>query len=150
MVTLTGQSPRCFRLAAWSLVCGLVWLCCLGFAQTRPDPSAAGRSYGPTTPGGYYVRVAPSLLTMSHSQQHRLRVMVEDAAGRPVDGVLVTFAPSEGTVVTTTSRTRGGVVAAMYTPGTGGDRPRTAFMTITVEDLDVTVFIDIVPAVFGR
>jgi hypothetical protein len=128
-----------------------VWLCCLAFAQSSTDQAPpASRRYGPTTPSGYYVRVTPSLLTMSYSQQRRLSVMVEDAAGRPVDGVLVTFAPSEGTVLTTTSRTRGGVVTGTYTPGAGGDRPRTAFITITVEDLEVTVFIDIVPAVFGR
>lgn len=146
---MTSVSPA--RTAAIGLVFGLAWLCCLASAQSDVDQAFAGsRKYGPTTPSGYYVRVAPSLLTMSHSQQRRLSVMVEDAAGRPVDGVLVTLAPSEGTVVTTTSRTRGGVVTGTYTPGVGGDRPRTAFITVTVEDLEVTVFIDIVPAVFGK
>jgi hypothetical protein len=30
------------------------------------------------------------------------------------------------------------------------DSPRTAFLVAAVEDVEVTVFIDIVPAVYGR
>lgn len=144
-------SARSARLAVLGPVLGLVWLCCLMPARGYADLQSPTRSrYGPTAPGGYYVRIVPALITMAHSQQQPLTVAVEDAAGRPVDAVLVTFTPSEGTVVTATSRTRGGTVTGTYTPGAGGDRPRTAFVTITVEDLDLTVFIDIVPAVFGR
>jgi hypothetical protein len=146
---MTSASPT--RILACGLVLGLAWLCCLAFAQSRTDQAPlAGRRYGPTAPSGYYVRVAPSLITMPYSQQRHLSVTVEDAAGRPVDGVLVTFAPSEGTVLTTTSRTRGGEVTGTYTPGGGGDRPRTVFITITVEDLEVTAFINIVPTVFSK
>jgi hypothetical protein len=41
-------------------------------------------------------------------------------------------------------------VTATFIPATGSDNPRRAFIVVTVEDLDITVFIDIVPAVFGR
>lgn len=109
-----------------------------------------GRLYGPTTPSGYYVRLAPSAITMSHTQRPQLTVAVEDATGQPVDDILVSFMPSEGSVTTGTSRTRGGVVTGLFAAAVGSDHPRTAFVIITVEDLDVTVFINIVPAVFGR
>jgi hypothetical protein len=41
-------------------------------------------------------------------------------------------------------------VTGIYTVTTGSDNPRSAFVVVTVEDVEVTVFIDIVPAVFGR
>jgi hypothetical protein len=87
---------------------------------------------------------------MIHTQRPSLTVTVEDAAGQPVDDVLVRFAPSEGSIATGTSQTRGGTVTGLYTAPTGSDSPRTAFVIVTVEDTEVTVFIDIVPAVFGR
>jgi hypothetical protein len=87
---------------------------------------------------------------MSHSQQQQVQVHVEDAVGQPVDGVLVHFLPSEGTVTTGSSVARGGVVTGMFTVAAGSDNPRSAFIIVTVEDVEVTVFIDIVPAVFGR
>ena len=96
------------------------------------------------------MRVAPSAITMAHSQRARLTVSVEDARGEPAEDIFVGFAPSEGTVITDSSRTRGGTVTATFIPATGSDNPRRAFIVVTVEDLDITVFIDIVPAVFGR
>jgi hypothetical protein len=53
-------------------------------------------------------------------------------------------------MTTGTSRTRGGSVTGTFTVATGSDNPRTAFVIVTVEDVEVTVFIDIVPAVVGR
>jgi hypothetical protein len=87
---------------------------------------------------------------MAHSQRPRLTVTVEDAGGQPVDNVAVSFAPSEGTLTTGASATRGGEVTGTFIVATGSDNPRTAFVVITVENVEVTVFIDIVPAVFGR
>jgi hypothetical protein len=110
----------------------------------------AGRRYGPTTPNGYYVRVRPSSITMSHTQRPQVTVTVEDTAGQPVDDVLVSFVPSEGAVATGASRTRGGEVTGTFSAATGSDNPRTAFIIVTVENVEATVFIDIVPAVFGR
>lgn len=131
------------------LLCGLLFWCGV-MASGIASSQVAGRRYGPTTPGGYYVRVAPSAITLAHSQRARLTVSVEDSRGEPMEDVFVSFAPSEGTVTTDSSRARGGVVAATFIPATGGDSPRRAFIVTTVEDLDITVFIDIVPAVFGR
>ena len=101
-------------------------------------------------PSAHYVRVTPSSLYMSHTQRPSFTVTVEDASGQPADDVLVRFAPSEGTITTGTSHTRGGTVTGMYTVTTGSDSPRTVFVIVTVEDVEVTVFIDIVPVVFGR
>lgn len=109
-----------------------------------------GRRYGPTTPGGYYVRVEPRAVTMSHNQNPRITVAVENAAGQPVDDVLVTFTPSEGMLTTGSSHTRGGTVVGTFTAASGSDSPRTAFLVAAVEDMEVTIFIDITPAVFGR
>jgi hypothetical protein len=132
------------RLSALSLVAALVCgPCWLAFASTE-------RRYGPTTPSGYYVRVTPSFLTMVHTQRPSFTVRVENAAGQPTDEVLVRFVPSEGMMTTGTSHTRGGTVSGMFTAATGSDSPRTAFVIVAVEDVEVTVFIDIVPAVFGR
>jgi hypothetical protein len=89
-------------------------------------------------------------VTMSQNQNPQITVAVEQAAGQPVDDVLVTFTPSEGTLTTGSSRTRGGTVVGTFTAAPGSDSPRTAFLVVTIEDVEVTVFIDIVPAVFGR
>ncbi len=143
------------KYARWLVLGVLVglggWL-----AGLTPDATHAGilsgakRRYGPTKPGGYYVRLDPSVITMAHSQRAQVTVAVEDATGQPVDDVFVHFSPSEGRMVTGSSRTRGGRVSGAYTAPTGSDSPRTAFVIVTVEDVEVTVFIDIVPAVYGR
>ena len=98
----------------------LVWVGYLAWgvgpsaSQGRTLP-AAGHRYGPTTPGGYYVRVEPRAVTMSQNQNPQITVAVEQAAGQPVDDVLVTFTPSEGTLTTGSSRTRGGTVVGTFT-----------------------------------
>jgi len=133
------------------LVC-LGWLTgsvALGASQ-GPGLQVAGRRYGPTTPGGYYVRVQPRAMTMAYIQRPQLTVAVENAAGQPMEDVLVTFTPSEGTFTTGSSRTRGGTVVGTYVAASGSDSPRTASLVAAVEDVEVTIFIDIVPAVFGR
>lgn len=138
------------------LVVGI--LVCLGWLAWGVVPSAsqgrapqtAGHRYGPTTPGGYYVRVEPRAVTMSHIQRPQLTVAIENAAGQPVDDVLVTFTPSEGTFTTASSRTRGGTVVGTFVAAPGSDSPRTVFLVATVENVEVTIFIDMVPAVVGR
>lgn len=120
-----------------------------GASQGSPAPSA-GKRYGPTVPGGYYVRVAPRALTMSHTQRPKVTVAVEDAAGQLVDDVLVTFQPSEGQFTTESSRTRGGTVVGTFIAAAGSDSPRTASLVANVENVDITIFIDIIPAVVGR
>ena len=127
------------------LACGVVPSTSLG----RPLP-AAGHRYGPTTPGGYYVRVEPRTVTMSANQNPQITVTVETATDQPVDEVLVTFTPSEGMLTTGSSRTRGGTVVGTFAAAPGSDSPRTASLVVAVENTEVTVFIDIVPAVFGR
>ena len=112
--------------------------------------SPRGRSYGPTTPGGYAVRVVPHAITLSHSKPQPIHVQVENASGAPVDGVAVSFRPSEGTVTPETGKTQAGAVTGVFAAATGSDQPRTVTVTVAVEDVTVTVFIDIVPAVFGR
>ena len=87
---------------------------------------------------------------MSHNQRARVTVHVEDAAGQPVNDVLVTFTASEGRMVADASHTRDGEITGDFTVATGSDSPRTAFVIVAVEDVKVTVFIDIVPAVYGR
>jgi hypothetical protein len=136
---------------AGMLVClgWLAWSAALSTSQGR-GPQPAGQRYGPTTPGGYYVRVEPRAVMMAHNQRPQLTVAVEDAAGHPVEDVLVTFTPSEGTFTTASSRTRGGTVVGTFVVNPGSDNPRTAFLVAAVENVEVTVFIDIVPAVFGR
>jgi hypothetical protein len=131
---------------------GLAWLAwgvALGASQGR-GPQLSGHRYGPTTPGGYYVRVEPRAVTMAHMQRPQITVAVENVVGQPVEDVLVTFTPSEGTFTTGSSRTRGGTVVGTFTAAPGSDSPRTAFLVAAVEDVEVTVFIEIVPAVFGR
>jgi hypothetical protein len=87
---------------------------------------------------------------MSQTQQPQVQISVANAQGQPVDDVLVYFLPSEGMVSTASSRTRGGVVTGTFTAAPGSDVPHSAFILVTVEDVEVTVFIDIVPTVFGR
>jgi hypothetical protein len=120
------------------------------FAWGAGPSVSQGRRYGPTTSGGYYVRVEPRAITMANNQNPRVTVAVENAAGQPVDEVLVTFAPSEGTLTTGSSQTRGGTVVGTFTAAPGSDNPRTAFLVVTVDNVEVTIFIDITPAVFGR
>src|SRR4029450_12550462 len=93
---------------AGMLVClgWLAWSVALGATQGG-GARMAGDRHGPTMPGGYYVRVEPRAVTMAHNQRPQLTVAVEDAAGRPVEDVLVMFTPSEGTLTTGSSRTRG-------------------------------------------
>jgi hypothetical protein len=135
-----------------------IMLVCLGWVAWSVTLSAgqgrgsqiSGHRYGPTTPGGYYVRVEPRAVTMVHTQRPQLTVAIENATGQPVEDVLVTFIPSEGTFTTSSSRTRGGTVVGIFVAAPGSDSPRTAFLIAAVENVEVTVFIDIVPAVFGR
>jgi len=87
---------------------------------------------------------------MSQNQNPQVTVAVENTAGQPIDDVLVTFTPSEGTLTTGSSRSRGGTVVGTFSAAPGSDSPRTAFLVVAVEDVEVTVFIDIVPVVFGR
>jgi hypothetical protein len=136
---------------AGMLVClgWLAWSAALSTSQGR-GPQPAGQRYGPTTPGGYYVRVEPRAVTMAHTQRPQISVAIENVAGQPVEDVLVTFTPSEGTFTTSSSRTRGGAVVGTFAAASGSDSPRTAFLVAAVEDVEVTVFIEIVPAVFGR
>ena len=136
---------------AGMLVClgGLAGSIAFSASQGRGS-QIAGHRYGPTTPGGYYVRVEPRAVTMAHTQRPQLTVAVENAAGQPLEDVLVTFTPSEGTFTTSSSRTRGGTVVGTFIAAPGSDSPRTAFLVAAVEDVEVTVFIEIVPAVFGR
>jgi hypothetical protein len=133
------------------LVClgWLAWSAALG-ANQGCGARVAGPQYGPTTPGGYYVRVEPRAVTMAHNQRPQLTVAVADAAGRPVEDVLVTFTPSEGTFTTSSSRTRGGTVVGTFVVAPGNDSPRTASLVAAVENVAVTVFIDIVPVVYQR
>ena len=122
-----------------SLVAGLG---CLAFAA-----SACGQDGS----HDYRLRVEPGMLTMRHTERPRLTVAVEDASGRPVDGVQVDFITSEGAVTPDGSgRTQDGRVAGTFTPAFGGDDPRRAFVVVSAGGHEVTVFIDIVPAVYGR
>jgi len=136
---------------AGMLVClgWLAWSVVLSASQGR-GPQLSGHRYGPTTPGGYYVRVEPRTVTMVHTQRPQLTVAVENATGQPVEDVLVTFTPSEGTFTTSSSRTRGGTVVGTFVAAASSDSPRTVFLVAAVEEVEVTIFIDIVPAVFGR
>ena len=113
--------------------------------------SFQARRLGPSQPSGYHVRVEPSTtVTLSHSKRQPIVVTVESEAGQPIDGVTVQFRASEGSVATDTHETQEGKVTGTFAAGTGSDQPRTAFVVVTVEDVKFTVFIDIVPAVFGR
>lgn len=87
---------------------------------------------------------------MPYSQRAQFTVTVTNAAGVAVDDVLVYFLPSEGTVTTETSQTRGGAVTGTFAAAPGNDSPRTVFIVVIVEDIQVTVFVAIVPTIFGR
>lgn len=120
-------------------------------SQSHSGPfSPKGRQYGPTTPSGYGVRVSPHLITMAHSQRRAIEVYVEMPDGQPADGVAVRFRPSEGVVSQEHPETRGGLATGQFEVSPSGDQPRTATIVVSVENVDITVFIDIVPAVFGR
>ena len=100
---------------------------------------------------GYRLRVEPGTLTVRHTERPRLIVSVEDASGRPVDGVEVDFTVSEGVLTPDgTGRTENGRLTATFTPAVGADNPRRAFVVVAAGGVDLTVFIDIVPAVHGR
>lgn len=115
---------------------------CLAFAAL-----ASGQDGAPS----YRLRVDPGMMTMRHTERPRLTVAVEDALGRPVDGVQVDFTASEGVVTPDgSSRTQDGRVAGTFIPAYGGDNPRRAFVVVSAAGHEVTVFIDIVPAVYGR
>ena len=97
------------------------------------------------------LRVEPGMMTMRHTERPRLTVAVEDASGQPVDDVRVDFTVSEGVVTPDgSSRTQDGRVTGTFTPAFGGDNPRRAFVVVSAAGHEVTVFIDIVPAVYGR
>lgn len=110
----------------------------------------AQRRYGPSTPGGYYVRLDPAMLHLAHYRSASLTVTVEDAAGQPVDDVLVRFTHAQGEVKTASNLTQNGVVVGTYAPPPGSDAFHSDFVIVSVEDVEVPVFIDIVPAVYGR
>ncbi len=143
------NNPR-FRILA--LLVGVGW----SVSWLLPNLSDGGllslqaRRYGPTTPGGYTVRVAPQAAVMAHSQRQAIQVTIEDGAGKPANGVAVRFQASEGTVTTDASETRDGSVIGTFAVATGSDQPRTAVIAVSVEDVEITVFIDVVPAVYGR
>ncbi len=148
-MTLVSHLYRyAFILCGIGLACGLIGL--------TPPPAHSGpfspqdRQYGPTTPGGYAVRVSPHVATMAHSQRRAIEVYVETPDGKPADGVAVRFRPSEGVVSQEHRETRGGLATGQFEVSPGSDQPRTATIVVSVENVDITVFIDIVPAVFGR
>lgn len=87
---------------------------------------------------------------MAHSQSLAIEVYVETSDGKPADGVAVRFQPSEGIVKQKHPETRNGRTTGQFTVSPGSDQPRTATIVISVENIDITEFIDIVPAVFGR
>ena len=124
------------------LRCLAVGLGCLAFVTL-----AHGQDGDP----GYRLRVEPGTLTMRHTERPRLIVSVEDASGRPVNDVEVDFTVSEGVLTPDGSgRTQNGRVTATFTPAFGADNPRRAFVVVAAGGVDLTVFIDIVPAIHGR
>ena len=111
----------------------------------------AALAYGQDGDHGYRLRVEPGMMTMRHTERPRLTVAVEDASGQPVDDVQVDFTVSEGALTPDGfSRTQDGRVTGTFTPAFGGDNPRRAFVVVSAAGHEVTVFIDIVPAVYGR
>ena len=113
--------------------------------------AVAALAYGQDGERGYRLRVEPGMMTMQHTERPRLTVAVEDASGQPVDDVRVDFTVSEGVVTPDgSSRTQDGRVTGTFTPAVGGDDPRRAFVVVSAAGHEVTVFIDIVPAVYGR
>ena len=131
-----GSTPT-RRTLRW-LAAGLGCLALAALAYGQDDSS-------------YRLRVEPGMLTMRHTERPRLTVAVEDALGRPVDDVQVDFTASEGVLTPDgSSRTQDGRVTGTFTPAFGGDNPRRAFVVVSAAGREVTVFIDIVPAVHGR
>lgn len=111
----------------------------------------AALAFGEDGGSGYRLRVEPGMLTMRHTERPRLTVAVEDALGQPVDDVQVDFTASEGALTPDgSSRTQDGRVTGTFTPAYGGDNPRRAFVVVSAAGREVTIFIDIVPAVYGR
>ena len=111
----------------------------------------AALAYGQDGAQSYRLRVDPGMMTMRHTERPRLTVAVEDASGEPVDDVQVDFTVSEGVVTPDgSSRTQDGRVTGTFTPAFGGDDPRRAFVVVSAAGHEVTVFIDIVSAVYGR
>ena len=111
----------------------------------------ASMAYGQDDGAGFRLRVEPGTLTIRHTERPRLLVSVEDASGQPIDDVQVDFTVSEGVLTPDgSSRTRNGQVTATFAPASGADNPRRAFVVVAAGGLDVTVFIDIVPAIHGR
>lgn len=110
----------------------------------------AQRRYGPSKPGGYYVRLDPAMLHLAHYRSASLTVTVEDAAGKPVDDVLVRFTHAQGEMKTASNLTQDGKVVGTYLPPPGSDAFHSDYVVVSVEDVEVPVFIDIVPAVYGR
>ena len=126
----------------WMVRCLAAGLGCLAFAALV---------YAQDGVSGYRLRVDPGTLTMRHTERPRLTVAVEDASGQPVDDVQVDFTVSEGALTPDgSSRTQDGRVTGTFTPAFGGDDPRRAFVVVSAAGHEVTVFIDIVPAVYGR
>ncbi len=149
---MTSVSHRHIQIC---LIISCIGLAC-SFIGLTPSPSHGGlfsaqaRRYGPTTPGGYVVQVSPHATTMAHSQRRAIEVYVETPDGKPADGVAIRFRPSEGVVTQDHRETRDGLAAGQFEVSPGSDQPRTATIVVSVENVDITVFIDIVPAVFGR
>ncbi|GIX47896.1 MAG: hypothetical protein KatS3mg131_2107 [Candidatus Tectimicrobiota bacterium] len=150
--TTSGSLARACSMTLANAPHLLGFLACLAAALAGCRSISALRppAYGPTHPGGYTVQVTPLRLTVSPPQRPRLTVRVTDAAGRPAEGVAVAFFPSEGSVTPATTRTHQGVATATFSPASGSDHPRTATVRVQVEDVTVVVFLDLVPAVFGR
>jgi hypothetical protein len=148
MTSVSHFYRRTFTCFCIGLACSLLGL--------TPESSHGGlfslqkQPYGPTTPSGYVVRVSPLATTMPYSQRRAIEVYVETSDGQPADGVAVRFRPSEGTVAQDHPETRSGRTSGLFTVSPGSDQPRTATIVVSVENLDITVFIDIVPAIFGR
>ncbi len=148
MTSVSHVYLRTLLVCCLGIVCGLIGLT-PHLSHSGPF-SSQGRQYGPTSPGGYAVRVSPHAASMVHSQRRAIEVYVETSDGQPADGVAVRFRPSEGVVAQAHPETRGGLATGQFEVSPGGDQPRTATIVVSVEDVDITVFIDIVPAVFGR
>lgn len=147
------RTKRLFRLAGlWSSVLLMlgIYLVALSPCLSKAEFWSPPRRFGPSSPSGYYVRLQPSMIKMSHNQQAKVTVSVEDEAGQPIDDVEVGFSPSEGEMTSASSHTEKGMVTATYTVAASNDAPRTAVVIVRVEDVEVTLFIDIVPAVYGR
>ena len=150
LANLSAKNWQC--LTARCLCLGLIAIALTPLPNQAGLLSSSSQGYGPTEPSGYVVHIEPQTVTLAHSQRQVIRVAVKNAQGKPAEGVEVQFRASEGTVTPKpgSSKTRDGIVQGMFAAAIGGDEPRTAYVIVTVENIEVTVFIDIVPAVFGR